>query len=137
MTQEFLTLLFEVEHKVTICRSIRQMRPVFEAVLPLPERAQRTIVSLAKKETERRKGRINNMDDFLKEYPELSILIDGVEQPKQKPKDKEKRKSDYSGKKKRHTLKQIVTTTPSGIILDQSPAVEEAGSTILQPTKPM
>jgi hypothetical protein len=31
--------------------------------------------------------------------------------------------SDYSGKKKRHTLKQLVISTPSGIIIDQSPAV--------------
>jgi hypothetical protein len=53
----------------------------------------------------------------------LTFIIDGVEQPKRKPKDKLKRKSDYSGKKKRHTLKQLITTTPSGIIVDQSPSV--------------
>jgi hypothetical protein len=121
LTQEFMTLLFNVEDKSSICRAIAQMHPVFEAVLPIPERARKTVFDLAEKETRRR--RINSVEDFVKEYPELSILIDGVEQPKQRPKDKQKRKSDYSGKKKRHTLKQIVTTTPKGIILDQSPAV--------------
>jgi len=121
LTQEFMTLLFNVEDKSSICRAISQMHPVFEAVLPVPERARKTVFDLAEKETRRR--RINNIEDFKESYPELSILIDGVEQPKQRPKDKQKRKSDYSGKKKRHTLKQIVTTTPKGIILDQSPAV--------------
>jgi len=120
LTQEFMTLLFDVEDKSSICRAIAQMHPVFEAVLPIPERARKTVFDLAEKETRRR---INNIGDFKESYPELSILIDGVEQPKQRPKDKKKRKSDYSGKKKRHTLKQIVTTTPKGIILDQSPAV--------------
>ena len=79
------------------------------------------IVALAEKETQRRRGRINNVEDFVKEYPELSILIDGTEQPKQRPQDKQKRKSDYSGKKRRHTLKQIITATSKGIILAQSP----------------
>ncbi len=123
LTQEFMTLLFDVENKATISRAIRQVQPVFEAVLPVPERARKTVVALAEKETERRRQRINNLEDFLREYPELSILIDGTEQPKQRPQDKKKRKSDYSGKKRRHTLKQILTATPSGIILDQSQSV--------------
>lgn len=128
-TQEFPaavgggTLLFDVEHKATICRAIAQMRPVLEAVLPVPERALATAMHLAERETERRRKRIGNVADFVREYPELSILIDGTEQPKQRPTDKQKRKDDYSGRRKRHTLKQIVTTTPGGLILDQSPAV--------------
>ena len=123
LTQEFMTLLFEVDNKATISRAIAQMRPVFEAVLPVPERVRKTVVALAEKETQRRRGRINNVEDFVKEFPELSILIDGVEQPKQRPQDPKKRKSDYSGKKRRHTLKQIVTATSKGLILDQSPSV--------------
>lgn len=123
LTQEFMTLLFEVDNKATISRAIGQMRPVFEAVLPIPQRAAKTVVTLADKETNRRKGRIGTIEDFNEAYPELSILIDGTEQPKQRPQDKKKRKSDYSGKKKRHTLKQIITATSKGIILDQSPSV--------------
>jgi len=123
VTQEFMTLLFDVESKATISRAIAQVRPVFEAVLPVPERARATVVALAEKETQRRRGRIGNIKDFLEAYPELSILIDGTEQPKQRPQDKQKRKDDYSGKKKRHTLKQIITATSKGIILDQSPSV--------------
>lgn len=125
LTQELMTLLFKAEDKSVICRSIQLMRPVFELVLPVPERARRRILCLADKEQKRRKKRIGSVEEFRQAYPELSFIIDGVEQPKRKPKAPAKRNSDYSGKKKRHTLKQIVIGTPSGIIVDQSPAVGE------------
>jgi hypothetical protein len=123
LTQEFMTLLFTAEDKSVICRSIQLMRPVFEAVLPVPERARRRVLSLADKEQKRRKKRIGSVEEFRRAYHELTFIIDGVEQPKRRPKAPAKRKSDYSGKKKRHTLKQIVVGTPSGIIVDQSPSV--------------
>src|SRR5215216_2613619 len=123
LTQDFMTLLFHAENKSLICRNIQLMKTVFEAVLPTPERAKKRILSLAKAETQRRKKRIGSIEEFKEAYPELIFIIDGVEQPKRKPKDKEKRKSDYSGKKKRHTRKQLLTSTPNGIIVDQSPSV--------------
>jgi hypothetical protein len=123
LTQEFMTFLFKVADKSVICRNIQQMRPVIEAVLPTPERARQRILSLAKAEHERRQRRIGSVEEFREAYPELTFIIDGVEQPKRKPKDQQKRKADYSGKKKRHTRKQLVTATPNGIIVDQSPSV--------------
>lgn len=123
LTQDFMTFLFKAANKSVICRNIQLMRAVIEAVLPTPERARRRIFSLAKAEHERRKKRIGSIEEFREAYPELTFIIDGVEQPKRKPKDKPRRKSDYSGKKKRHTRKQLVTATPNGIILDQSPSV--------------
>jgi len=123
LTQEFMTLLFKAEDKSLICRSLQLMRPVCESVLPVPERARTRILSLADKEQKRRTKRIGSVEEFRQAYPELTFIIDGVEQPKRKPKSPAKRKSDYSGKKKRHTLKQIVISTPSGIIVDQSPSV--------------
>jgi hypothetical protein len=85
----------------------------------VPEQARQRILSLADKEQKRRKKRIGSVEEFRQAYPELTFIIDGVEQPKRKPSAPKKRKSDYSGKKKRHTLKQIVIGTPSGIIVDQ------------------
>jgi hypothetical protein len=40
----------------------------------------------------------------------LEFLIDGTERPIRRPKDEERRREDYSGKKKRHTKKNIVIT---------------------------
>ncbi len=123
LTQEFMTLLFRAENKSVVCRAIQLMRPVFESVLPVPDKARQRILSLADKEQKRRTKRIGTVDEFREAYPELTFIIDGVEQPKRKPKAPRKRKSDYSGKKKRHTRKQLVIGTPSGIIVDQSPSV--------------
>lgn len=122
LTQDFLTLLFQAQNKSLICRNIQLMKAVFDTVLPTPERALKRILSLAKTETQRRKKRIGSIEEFTQAYPELTFIIDGVEQPKRKPKDKQKRKDDYSGKKKRHTLKQLLITTPNRIIVDQSPS---------------
>jgi len=123
LTQEFLTLFFHAADKSLISRNIQLMRQVLEAVLPTPDRARQRLLSLAKAEGERRNKRIGRIEEFREAYPELTFIIDGVEQPKQKPKDPEKRKADYSGKKKRHTRKQLLTTTATGIIVDQSPSV--------------
>lgn len=123
LTQDFMTFIFKAAHKSVICRNMQLIRAAIEAVLPTPERARKRIFSLAKAEHERRKKRIGSIEEFREAYPELSFIIDGVEQPKRKPKDKQKRKDDYSGKKKRHTRKQLITGTPSGIIVDQSPSV--------------
>ena len=123
LTQDFLTILFKASNKSLICRSIQHIRPVVESVVPTPDRSLNRILSLAKSEHERRQKRIGTIEEFREAYPELSFVIDGVEQPKRKPENKEKRKSDYSGKKKRHTRKQLITGTPSGIIVDLSPSV--------------
>ncbi len=81
LTQELMTLLFHAENKSVICRSIQFMRSVFESVLPVPERARRRILSLADKEQKRRRKRIGTVEEFQQAYPELTFIIDGVEQP--------------------------------------------------------
>ncbi|MBK6605058.1 MAG: hypothetical protein IPG24_06130 [Leptospiraceae bacterium] len=38
------------------------------------------------------------------------IFIDGTERPRRRPKNKDIQKENYSGKKKRHTVKNLVIT---------------------------
>lgn len=123
VSQEFLTLLFKAGHKSVICRGIQSVRGLWSEVLPLPERMRQQILTAAREVSKERRKRIGSLEEFREAYPELEFLIDGVEQPKRKPQDKQKRRDDYSGKKKRHTRKQIITGTRSGLIVDQSPAV--------------
>ncbi|MBU4422046.1 transposase [Patescibacteria group bacterium] len=55
------------------------------------------------------KRQMRSVEDFLKAFPEArEVFIDGTERPIQRPKDKEKQKANYSGKKKRHTRKNLV-----------------------------
>lgn len=61
-----------------------------------------------------KRGRGRSLDEIIAEYPDLKdILLDGVEQPTRRPKDRDRQKEKYSGKKKRHTKKQVVITHPN------------------------
>ena len=117
---DFLSLFFGDIGKSTISTNIGMMRKVLEVVLPTPEKVSRRVFSLASIDGSGREKRITSIEDLATVLPELVVLIDGVEQPKRKPKDSVKRKSQYSGKKKRHCLKQIITTTPENLIVEQS-----------------
>lgn len=55
------------------------------------------------------KRRISSVEEFFKSFPEAkSIFIDGTERPIRRPKDNDKQKGNYSGKKKAHTKKNLV-----------------------------
>lgn len=90
------------------------------------------------------------LSEVLAACPDLTFMIDGTERPINRPKDKEKQKTYYSGKKKSHTVKNNVITERSGQVLylsgthegkkhDKKIADEEgypfpAGSKLLQDT---
>ena len=50
------------------------------------------------------------LKEVLEACPGLEFIIDGTERPIQRPHDSERQKQYYSGKKKRHTVKNIVIT---------------------------
>jgi hypothetical protein len=54
---------------------------------------------------ERRPARLVHV---LRQCPGLEFIIDGTERPFQRPKDKHRQREFYSGKKKRHTVKNVV-----------------------------
>src|SRR5947209_16003336 len=61
----------------------------------------------------RAKGR--SLEELIEAFPELQelgVLIDGTERPIRRPKEPTKQQEDYSGKKKRHTLKHLTITHP-------------------------
>lgn len=64
------------------------------------------------------KRRIGSAEEFLNTFPGTAdLFIDGTERPIQRPKDKEARKEKYSGKKKRHTEKNLLGVSGRGEIL--------------------
>ena len=58
-----------------------------------------------------------NLQQILSTCPTLEFFIDGTERPIARPKDQDKQKKYYSGKKKRHTVKNNVISEPRGKIL--------------------
>ncbi len=82
-----------------ICDWVHTYQPVWEAVLgkscDLPQRL------------------IRSMDEFLPAFPKVRrVVIDATERPRTRPKDPELRRMTYSGKKKRHTLKNTLVADP-------------------------
>ncbi len=67
----------------------------------------------------KRKGKkIGTLEELLEKHPEFEeIFIDATEQELPKPKDRERRKELYSGKRKRHTAKMQVVSTKNKLIL--------------------
>jgi hypothetical protein len=51
-----------------------------------------------------------SLQEVLEACPELQFIVDGTERPIRRPQDSERQRNDYSGKKKRHTKKNIVIT---------------------------
>ncbi|MEK6528881.1 MAG: transposase family protein [Nitrospirota bacterium] len=53
--------------------------------------------------------RLKRLEEFFEMFPEArEVFLDGTERPIQRPKDPKKQKDKYSGKKKRHTVKNII-----------------------------
>lgn len=54
---------------------------------------------------------ITSVEEFFKAFPEAKdVFVDGAERPRQRPKNKAKQKAHYTGKKKRHTDKNLIVT---------------------------
>ena len=58
------------------------------------------------------------LEALLKDCTDLELIIDGTERPIRRPKDSQRQKDHYSGKKKRHTKKNnVITDKKTGKIL--------------------
>lgn len=96
-TYDVLSFLYDC-NRANACRRQHYLSGILEATLgrklALPKR------------------QLKSIDDFFKAFPEAKeVFIDGTERPIQRPKNQEKQKANYSGKKKRHTRKNLIIST--------------------------
>ena len=74
---------------------------------------------------------IKSAEEFIRLFPEIKeVFIDGTERPVERSKNKEKQKKDYSGKKKRHTRKNITVSDEKRRILVLTETGMEVNMTI-------
>jgi len=138
VTQALLGYLFDLDTS-NVSREVNgRMLAVLSEVLPVPARdeplldlllaaAQEADISSSSSsgggggggDKRKRKGKkIGTLEELLEKHPEFEeIFIDATEQELPKPKDKERRKELYSGKRKRHTAKMQVVSTKNKLIL--------------------
>lgn len=108
-TQAVLGYLFGVS-ATNVLRTV-------ERWLPMLERAGRDTMRLPRPS----RKRLRQLDDLLREIPELAVVIDTFEQRVQRPADRAEADGLYSGKKKMHTLKsQVAVEECTGQVVDTS-----------------
>ena len=99
--------LFNLDQS-NIYRDIKHLEPLVQRCIPLPKKVYK------------RAKKIGTIEELLKYYPEAKAFIDATEQEIQRPKNKRRRKSYYSGKKKRHTVKTQLMVNKKGLILHKT-----------------
>ena len=110
-TYDVLSFIYDC-NRSNACRRQFQLSNIIEKTLgkklTLPER------------------RMSKLEDFFRAFPEArEIFVDGTERPIQRPKDNAKQKANYSGKKKKHTRKNLVITEKNKRVGFLSKTVEE------------
>jgi DDE superfamily endonuclease/Helix-turn-helix of DDE superfamily endonuclease len=108
---EVLGLLFGISQETAV-RTVPRVLPVLEAV---------GLASMRGRDPG--KYRRPDLDDLLRETPELAVIVDTFEQRIERPTDPATADTYYSGKKKQHTLKVQVTVDEGGGIIDIAPSV--------------
>ena len=99
--------LFDLDQS-NVWRDIKYIESLVMACIPLPQKVHRTV------------RKIGDMDELLEYFPEMKAFIDATEQEIPRPKNKRRRKSYYSGKKKRHTVKTQIMVNKKGLILHKT-----------------
>jgi transposase len=103
-TSTLLGYLFDLD-ETNILRDIRYLEPAVRECLPLPKKVHQIT------------RRLRTIEEVEKFFPGFKAFIDATEQEIPRPKkDSRKRKTHYSGKRKRHTVKTQLTVNSNGLI---------------------
>ena len=109
-TFDVLGLLYDRDRSRP-CVAVAQLTPILEATL-----GKKLVLP---------KRKITSVKEFFEAFPEAKeVFLDGTERPIQRPQDQARQTANYSGKKKRHTRKNLVLSNRKKRIGYLSPTVE-------------
>jgi hypothetical protein len=107
LSSNLMAYLFNLS-QTNILKDIRKLEPLVSEVLPLP-----------RKEYDKVK-RLETVDEIEAMFPGFKAFLDATEQEIPRPHSKRKRKTHYSGKKKKHTVKTQLTVNKEGLIVHKT-----------------
>jgi hypothetical protein len=107
ITSTLAGVLFDLDQS-NVLKDIHKLEPLIKEILPLPQKLH----DKAK--------RLQSIDEIEAMFPEFKAFIDATEQQIPRPKNRKKRSTHYSGKRKRHTLKTQLTVNSKGLIIHKS-----------------
>ena len=109
-TYDLASVLFDFDRSQAY-RWVRRLQPILEKTL-----GEKKVLPLRK---------LSSIDEFIEHFPEVKkVIVDGTERPICRPKDKDKQKENYSGKKKRHTSKNLAAVAKDKRILVLTPSTK-------------
>ena len=108
ITYTLAGFLFDLDQS-NICRDIQKIESLVRQCLPIPQK----LYNITK--------RLQTPEEIEQYFPAgFLAFIDSTEQQIPRPVDKRKRDSYYSGKKKRHTIKNQLVVNNHGIIIHKT-----------------
>ncbi|MER5175977.1 MAG: transposase family protein [Candidatus Nitrosocosmicus sp.] len=108
ITYTLAGFLFDLDQS-NICRDIQKIEPLIRKCVPIPQKLYNITKRLKTPE-----------EEVEKYFPGFLSFTDSTEQPIPRPVDKDRRKIYYSGKKKRHTVKNQLTVNNHGYIIHKA-----------------
>jgi hypothetical protein len=106
-----LGYLFNIS-QTSVLKTIRKLEPLVSEVLPLPKLEHDKV------------RRLQSVDEIEAMFPGFRAFLDATEQEIPRPKAKRKRKTHYSGKRKKHTVKTQLTVNKKGMIIHKTSHVK-------------
>lgn len=107
ITLALTQFLFDLDLS-NVWRDIRYLEPMVRECIPLPKKIHEQV---------KRLGAVEEVERY---FPGFKAFVDSTEQEIPRPKNKAKRKTHYSGKKKRHTVKTQLTVNSKGLIVHRT-----------------
>ena len=107
-TSTLLGFLFDLG-QTNVLKDIRMIEPIVRESLPLPKKVYQRV------------RKLRTIEEIEELFPGFKALIDATEQEIPRPKNAVKRKSHYSGKRQRHTVKTQLAVNGDGLIVHETP----------------
>ena len=107
ITLALTQFLFDLDLS-NVWRDIRYLEPIVRECVPLPKKLHEQV------------KRLGTTEEVERYFPGFKAFVDATEQEIPRPKDATKRKTHYSGKRKRHTVKTQLTVNSNGLIVDKT-----------------
>jgi len=108
VTSILLGFAFNLDQS-NVLKDVRMLEPLVKECIPLPEKLHEMV------------RRARTVEEVERYFPGFKAFVDSTEQEIPRPKDSKKRKTHYSGKKKkRHTVKTQLTVNSEGLIVHRA-----------------
>ena len=107
VTSILIGLIFNIDQS-NVLKDIRMLEPLVKECILLPQKLH---------EMARRARTPEEVEQF---FPGFKAFVDSTEQEIPRPKNAQKRKTHYSGKKKRHIVKTQLTVNSKGLIIHRT-----------------